>query len=445
MVTILPALRRIREDLAKLLDRPTVERICRELGHHWRKRRLDPYTTLHLFLLQVLHGNTAMTHLPHLSGVRFSAAAYCQARQRLPLSVVQRLSAAVNRRLGGPGADGLWLGHRVALVDGSTFSMPDTPELRAHFGQPPKQRPGCGFPVAHIVALFDAETGFIRDVAVGPLATHDMSQVARLHPQLAPGDVLVGDRGFCSYAHFALLSQANVHAVLRVHQAQIVSFHPHRPSAAEIVGTGIPQSRWLARLGPCDQLVEWIKPRTAPKWMSAAQFAALPDKLVVREIKRRIRTPGCRVGKVTVVTTLLNTARYPAQAIVDLYGVRWQIEVDLRDLKITLGLDVLKGHKVETVLKEMYALVLIYNLVRLVAATAAARQHRSPQRISFIDALRWLQPPKPACPLPILIVNPKRPGRIEPRCQKRRPKKFPFMIHPRQEYRKRLKKPRDAA
>jgi hypothetical protein len=376
-----------------------VERICREVGHHWRKRRLDPYTTLHLFLLQVLNRNTAMTHLPHLSEVRFSAAAYCQARQRLPLAVVQRLAEAVSRRLDAPGAEGLWRGHRVALIDGSTFSMPDTPELRAQFGQPPGQRPGCGFPVAHFVALFDAETGFIRDMAVGPLATHDMSQVTHLHPKLAAGDVLVGDRGFCSYVHLALVLQAKAHALFRVHQKQIVNFHAHRPSSAEIAGKGIPTSRWIARLGHCDQLVEWIKPKTAPRWMSAEQFAALPDKLVVREIKRHIRTPGCRVRTATVVTTLLNAELYPAQATVDLYAARWQIEVDLRDLKITLGLDVLKGRKVETVLKELYAVMLIYNLVRLVAATAAARQQSRPQRISFIDALRWLQPPKPAGPL----------------------------------------------
>jgi hypothetical protein len=142
-----------------------------------------------------------------------------------------------------------------------------------------------------------------------------------------------------------------------------------------------------------------------------------------------------------VVTTLLNAELYPAQATVDLYAARWQIEVDLRDLKITLGLDVLKGRKVETVLKELYAVMLIYNLVRLVAATAAARQQSRPQRISFIDALRWLQPPKPAGPLPVLVINPLRPVRVEPRCRKRRPKTFPFMIRTRAEYRRMLRKP----
>ena len=445
MVTILPALRQVREDLVGFLDRTAVEQICRELGYRWRDRQLDPYTTLHLFILQVLHQNTAMTHLPHLAGERFSASAYCQARQRLPVKLFERLVDSFTQALGRPGDAGRWHGHRVMLVDGSGFSMPDTAELQAYFGQPGGQRPGCGFPVAHLLALLDAQTGFLRDVIVSPLRTHDLALVAELHPKLSAGDILVADRGFCSYAHLALISQANLHAVFRMHQRQIVDFHPHRPCASDILGTGIPTSRWIQRQGHCDQLVAWRKPDVRPKWMTPEQFASLPEKLVVREIKWRLRLAGCRVREVTLVTTLLDAQRYPAAEIALLYQLRWQVEVDLRDLKTTLGLDVLKGHKVLTVRKEMLVFVLVYNLVRLVTVKAARQQRVRPHRISFIDALRWLQPAKPSQPLPELIVNPTRPGRVEPRCLKRRPKEYPRMTQPRRELRKRLRKRRDAA
>lgn len=447
MVTILPALRQVREDLAGLLERKEVERICRELEYEWRERQLDPYTTLHLFILQMVNRNTAMTHLPHLSGERFTASAYCQARQRLPLELIQRLVDSFSRGLAKTNALPLWRGHRVALVDGSGFSMPDTPELQAYFGQPGGQRIGCGFPVAHMLALMDAHGGFLHDVIISPLRTHDMRHAADLHPRLEPGDILMGDRGFCSYAHLALILRANLHGVLRIHQRTIVDFHPHRKSTRELPKghTGIPTSRWVRRLGRCDQLVLWAKPQSRPKWMSPEEYAELPEEILVREIKCLIREKGCRVKEVTLVTTLLDPQRYPAAKIAKLYRLRWQVEVDLRDLKITLGMDVLKGHKVETVMKEALIYALVYNLVRLVAVKAAKRQRVSPHRISFIDALRWLQPPKPDAPLSELVVNPSRTGRIEPRCIKRRPKTYPYMTRPRRELRKRLQKRRDAA
>jgi hypothetical protein len=445
MVTILPALRQVREDLAGLLERTAVKKVCQTLGYDWRDRHLDPYTTIHLFILQVLNQNTAMTHLPHLAGERFTASAYCQARQRLPVALFEKLVERFASALEQPGDVSRWHGHRVWLEDGSGFSMPDTAELQAHFGQHGSQKPGCGFPVARMLALLDAESGFVREVLAFPLRTHDLAHAAELHAKLSVGDLLVGDRGFCSYAHLALISQANLHAVFRIHQAQIVSFHPHRPSAGEILGPGRPRSRWVKRLGERDQLVEWRKPRTRPKWMTPEQFAQLPETLLVRELKYRIREPGCRVRKVTLVTTLLDGQRYPASELAGLFRRRWQVEVDLRDLKITLGMDVLKGHKVATVTKEMLVFALVYNLVRLVMLKAARGQRVSPHRISFIDALRWLQPPKPGTPLPELIVNPERPGRIEPRCVKRRPKSYPLMTRPRWELRKRLRKRRDAA
>jgi len=445
MVTILPALGQVREDLVKLLDRSTVEQLCDKLEHHWRDRQLDPYTTLHLFILQLLNQNTAMMHLPHLSGERFTASAYCQARKRLPLKLLESLVGQFNRQLDGAGDVPRWQGHRVLLEDGSGFSMPDTAELQARFGQPGNQKPGCGFPVAHMLALFDAEAGFLRDVMVHPLRTQDIAHAADLHPKLTAGDVLVGDRGFCSYAHLALIVQANLHAVFRVHQKKIVDFHPHRPSAKKGASKGRPRSRWIKRLGKRDQLVEWRKPVTRPRWMTEEQFAQLPDTILVRELRWRIRESNHRVREVTLVTTLLDPQRYPASELAGLYRRRWQVEVDLRDLKITLGMDVLKGRKVDTVLKEVHVFVLVYNLVRLVMLKAARRQQVKPHRLSFTDALRWLQPPKPTRPLPELFVNPERPNRLEPRCIKRHMKEYDLMTRPRHELRKRLRKRLDAA
>jgi hypothetical protein len=274
-----------------------------------------------------------------------------------------------------------------------------------------------------------------------------MKHAADLHPRLRPGDVVVADRGFCSYAHLALLLQANLNAVLRIHQCVIVDFHPHRVCKQDLPkgNSGMPTSRWVQRLGHCDQLVMWQKPKSRPKWMSAEEFEKLPGEILVREIKIRIQDRDCRVQEVTLVTTLVDPELYPAADIAQLYRLRWQVEVDLRDLKITLGLDVLKGHKVETVKKEALIYALVYNLVRLVALKAARRQRVSPHRISFIDALRWLQTAQPDAPLPDLVVNPVRPGRIEPRCRKRRPKQYPLMKAPRDELRKRLQKQRNAA
>jgi hypothetical protein len=445
MVTILPALRQVREDLVRILDRDTVEGVCKGLGYRWRDRQLDPWTTLHLFILQVLNNNTAMTHLPHLSGERFTASAYCQARRRLPLELLKRLVNRFDRQLDRPGASPLWHGHRVLLEDGSGFSMPDTPELQAYFGQPGNQKPGCGFPVAHLLALFDAQAGFLREVMVFPLRTQDIAHAAELHPKLRPGDILVGDRGFCSYAHLALISQAHLHAVFRVHQKRIVDFRPHRPRACKAASKGRPRSRWVKGLGQCDQIVEWRKPAERPDWMTAEQYAQLPARILVRELKWRVRESNHRVREVVLVTTLLDPFEYPARQIAGLYRVRWQVEVDLRDLKITLGLDVLKGRSVDVVMKELQVFVLVYNLIRLVLLQAARRQRVKPHRLSFIDALRWLQPPKPEQTFANLIINPDRPDRLESRCIKRHMKEYDLMTRPRHVLRKRLKKRLDAA
>jgi hypothetical protein len=223
-----------------------------------------------------------------------------------------------------------------------------------------------------------------------------------------------------------------------VHQRQIVDFTPGRPHVRpgeKTTQKGLPRSRWLWGLGVVDQVVEWFKPVDAPEWMTAEEYAALPDTLVVRELRYDVGRPGFRTKSVTLVTTLLDAELYPLEALAELYGMRWRVELNLRHLKQTMKMDVLKCTTVEGVLKELAVYAIVYNLVCIVMMEAAKRQNVAVERISFIDALRWLMQAKPGDELPKLVVNPDRPDRVEPRVKKRRPKQFPLMTKPRAELR----------
>jgi len=312
--------------------------------------------------------------------------------------------------------------------------MSDTRSLQKEFGQPGGQKKGCGFPVAHMLLLTDAVTGFIMDVLESPLRTHEMSKVAQLHPQLRDGDVLVGDRGFCSYAHIALILQRRLHTVLRIHQRIIVDFTPRRPyvrGKATASENGLPRSKWLVSIGTKDQIVQWFKPKRRPRWMSLEQYRKLPDSIFVRELRYRIETPGYRTRRVTLVTTLLNDEKYQAKELGELYCHRWQIEVNLRHLKQTMGMDILRCKNPDGVRKEMLMFAIVYNLICCVICAASKRQNVPPDRVSFIDALRWLRTASPGIILIDLIINPLRPGRYEPRVVKRRPKQYSLMNKPR--------------
>jgi hypothetical protein len=453
MLSIPEALDRIKGRVTESLPQQLIEQICHEVGHSWRDRNLGPVITTQLFVQQILHGNTACSHLRHLSGLSFTDSAYCQARARLPLKLLEGLQRAVTLRLLAVDeqqpAETSWLGHRVFLIDGSSFSMPDTPALQKHFGQPGAQADGCGFPVAHLMVLFDAAEGYLLKTLALPLRTHDVSQVAAMHAALTAGDVLVGDRAFGSFAHLALCQRRGIHGVFRAHQKQIIDFRPgrqHLTQQQQKKGqTGRPSSRWLRRLGPHDQLVEYFKPKRPPAWMTAEEYAQLPAAIVVRELRYTITEPGRRTRVVTLVTTLLDPERYPAAELARLYGLRWRVETNLKHLKQTMKMDILRCETVEGVLKELNLFVLVYNLVRRVMQEAGRQQQVPPDRISFIDAWRWLQQARPEDDLPRLIVNPVRPGRAEPRVRKRRPKEFPVMKLPRTNLRKALFRKQRAA
>jgi hypothetical protein len=456
-LSISAALQRIKADLGRWLTPAAINQLCHEAHYDWRDRILDPVTTIHLFVLQILNGNTACAHVPRLGHVACTGEAYGQARARLPLSVFDGLLSLVTRLLPASTApEGRWHGHRTLLIDGSSASMPDAPALQKEYGQPTTQAPGCGFPVLHLVALFQAATGFLLSMVSAPYRTHDMSQVGAVLPDLQNGDLLIGDRGFCSFTHLALLSARGLFGLFRTHQRQIVSFRSGRRSAAQKKagrrgkrrksgqkkkvarrggGVPTPTSRWVKRLGPNDQWVEYVKPVVCPEWLSAEAYAALPDGLVVRELRYRIRRPGCRVREVTLTTTLLDAEKYPVAELAELYHQRWEAETNLRHLKTTLQMDVLRCKTVEGVQKELLMYALVYNLVRLVMLEASRRQGVDVRRISFVDAVRWLaEALRGVAPLK-LRVNPDRPDRVEPRVRKRRPKEYDLMNRPRQELR----------
>jgi hypothetical protein len=448
MAIISRALSRIKSDpLAKLGGAEAVNEHFRKQGHAWRECALDPAATMGLFVRQILNGNVAISALPHLVGRKVAESSYCEARARLPLNGVAALVEKVSCdciktiRSFTEGAGSPFAGRRrVHLADATTLTLPDEPALQDLWPQPAAQKPGCGFPMMKLLGLLDLATGLILHATLTCLNCHEMSQLAGLHARLSPGDVLLADRAFCSFSHLFYLLKLRVDGVFRLHQRQIADFTPGRKARKKgrrKYRRDVPSSRFVRALGREDQLVEWIKPRNRPAWMTGAQFAALPATLLVRELRYRIVERGRRTRVVTIATTLLDATRYPKARIAKLYGLRWEIETCFRHMKQTMKMDQLKCKTPDGVTKELLVYLMVYNLVRSAMVLAAQRQDVPPGRISFVDALRWL------CHggggdddgwTPALIVNPLRPGRWCPRVKKRRMKEYDLMMRPRETY-----------
>jgi hypothetical protein len=445
MAIVASVLARIKSEPLELLGGAQKVNECfAAAGHLWRDCVLNPANTIALFMLQILNGNTAITHLRFLSAVPCPPASYCDARNKLPVAgvaaVVEQLSCDSARRSDGAS---LWLGRRVLMTDATTAATPDTKPLQELWPQPSAQKPGCGFPIVKMLALMDLASGIILQLTMMCLNVHEMSQLGGMHGALIAGDVLLGDRAFCSFCHLCLLTKSSVDAVFRMHQRQIVDFTPDRPRRGKSrknkkYKTGMPSSRFVKKLGALDQIVEWARPLARPVWMTAAQFAEMPLTLRVREIRYQIIARGSRTREVTVATTLLDPMRYPKREIARLYNLRWEIEINFRHMKTTMKMEHLKCKSSDGVLKELMMFALVYNLVRAAMAAAAQRQGiADANRISFVDALRLIVSlvPAPARQtIPELIVNPLRPGRSHPRVKKRRMKEFDLMNKPRSEY-----------
>jgi hypothetical protein len=429
----------------------SVEVGCRAAGHQWRDRFWTPLRTLWTFLWQVLHvghscrAAVAMALAQQAAGGAGGLAsedpsAYCQARQRLPLEVVAGCVGQIGRRLREQVSAGLtWYGRRVWVVDGTSCSMPDTPDLQAAFGQPEGQAAGCGFPVATMVGLLCWASGAVVEAAIGPLWMSELALWRELWRGLSPGEIVLGDRFYCSFHDVVGVMRRGCDAVFRLHQRRPAGF------------------RQGQRLGRDDRLVRWRRPAWSarPRGMGRREWKALPETLTVRLVRFGVDIRGFRCRTITVATTLLDPRAYPAEAIAALYRDRWLIELRFRDIKTTMAMEVLRGKTADIVRKEIYMHLLAYNLIRCLMWQAAAEHGRPLHRLSFAGTVDRLNALKPYLPLyegsdrgqrlyALLLrwiahdLVPHRPDRLEPRAVKRRPKQYGLLNRPRSEMRKAL-------
>ena len=352
-----------------------------------------------------------------------NTSAYCQARQqKLSETFLRDTHQAIVARIESQApATARWRGQRVGVVDGTTISMPDTPRNQADYPQPSEQKTGCGFPVMKIVGVFSLATGLWHLLAYGHLRNHERILFHQLWDEVCRRfDILLGDRGFTSFADMYLLKQRGVDTVLRRHQMRASDFRKGK------------------RLGHNDHLVAWKKPAQRPDWLSQDVYAAMPEEWIVREIKVLVAVNGFRTRVYVIVTTLLDPVLYPPSALAELYFLRWSVEIRFRDIKCTLGLDVLRCKSPAMVQKELWMLVIAHNLIRALLLKAARRAGQPLARLSFkgtVDTLRQWAPllaafaRQPAlyrrlCRHFIACIAhdlvPFRPERMEPRAKKRR-------------------------
>ena len=446
------ALSRVRQDCPEL-DPDRINQLARQQEHTFRNTTLTPGKTLTLFARQVAQGNIACASVRHLADKKFTDSAWCQARSRLPIELIEQVQRSMvqtaRRELdqtddAGDGAY-RWRGHRVYVVDGTGDSMPDTPQLREHYGVPGECKEGLGFPTSHLLLLMDQRSGLFIDCVDNPLGTSDLSQAQSMYRHMEAGDVLLGDHGFSGWGHFALILQAGLNVVLPPNKRRIISFRRSRTHVKPQGGgskkrNGKPRSKVIEVLDKDDQLVELFKPRDTdkPAWMSQGVWDQLPPSIVVREIRRTVKRKGFRPLVVTVVTTLLDAEAYPADDVVELRLTRWMIETNLRHLKTTLKMDQLKCKTVDGVRKERLMFLLVYNLIRLIMLRASRQQRVNVNRLSFADTLAWLRYGELTVCVE-LKVNPNREGRLEPRVIKRRKRHFPHMRRPRRQLKAQLR------
>lgn len=361
--------------------------------------------------------------------------AYCRARDKVTEGVMQRLTQGVAARCEAAAAeDWRWLGRTVRMMDGTTLSLPDTPENQAEYPQPNSQAPGIGFPIMRVLALVSLATGLVTHVAQGPYAGKETGETALLRTlfdELRAGELLLGDRYFCGWFMLALLQARGIDFVVRLHQLRTADFHRGR------------------RLGTGDHVVSWPKPRQKPDWLDQETYDELPDELTVREVKVRVDIRGFRTESLVVVTSLIDPDDVSADDLAALYRQRWLVELHLRDIKTMLQLDVLRRTTPERVRQELWTGLLAYNLIRQSMLQSALASDRLPHELSFTATLQmlangWLVNAvlAPQTELRSLLARLRlaighshmvgnRPDRVEPRAIKRRPSQHDLLTIPR--------------
>jgi hypothetical protein len=438
--------------LGQVTSAERIARIADQECGTTRDRVFTPLATLATFLSQVLgDDHSCRAAVARLLAWRTAhglppcspdTGGYCKARQRLPETLLPRLVRETADRLEGQAAEG-WLSHgrRVLIADGSTVSMPDTAENQAAYPQHGSQKAGCGFPIARIVVLICLATGCVLDAAIGSgrgKLTGEHALLRGLHARLRRGDILLADSYYSSFDEVMTLRRMGVDVVMRQTGNRRTDF------------------RRGVKLGREDHTVEWHRHRNRAKWMGREEFAALPRVLVMRELRVRIEQAGFRTKSLVVVTSLLDAELYPRAELATLYRQRWHCELDIRSIKSLMRMDVLRCKTPEMVRKEFWAHLLAYDLVRGVIAEAASGHGVPPRELSFQGARQTLEAfrgelavarGRAACELRaaalVAIAYHRvgdRPDRVEPRVVKRRPKAYPRMQEPRQEFQKRLGK-----
>jgi Transposase DDE domain len=334
----------------------------------------------------------------------------------------------------------LWCGRRVKVVDGTTVSMPDTAANQDAYPQSSTQKPGLGFPIARLVVVFCLATGVVLEAALGRYQgkrTGENALFRSLWDELESGDVILGDRYYGSYFDIAMLKQRGIDSVFRLHQRRRSDFRRGR------------------RLGREDHLVTWRRP-ARPEWMDEATYEQIPETMEVRELRVRVARKGFRTRILVLVTTLLDAKMYTKKDLASLYRLRWHAELDLRAIKVVLGMDVLRCKTPAMVRKEIWMTLVGYNALRALMVKAAETYGRDPRRLSdkgalqsllaFADGLRQSTGPQRQWLWGVMLMGiandavGDRPDRVEPRARKRRPKPYPLLMKPRKNARKDLLK-----
>ena len=358
--------------------------------------------------------------------------AYCVARARLPVDILARLRCAVAAHAGK--AEALWMGFRVRVLDGTAVSMPDTQKNQRAYPQSAEQKPGCGFPFMKIVGIFSLSTGVLLDYTRGNKHQHELSLLHRLVDVFKRGDLVLADRGFNCYTLLALLWRKNVPALMRLHHARSGDLRRGK------------------RLGKHDRLIVWRKPQNwERRYIPLRLWKCLAPELPVRILRYRLHRAGFRTRSVTLVTTLLDPELYPAEQLALLYARRWQIELWFRDLKTSLGMNVLRCQSPKMIHKELEMFFIAYNLIRCLMIQASRDYQVDLHRLSFqgtVDSTRQfsaaLAQARSSKSQKQLIRNllqaiaadlvPFRPGRREPRAVKRRPNPCAYLTKPRHKF-----------